>query len=148
MPDKHPAGQNPMNREAVYLVGAALLPLCNRFQEVSIKHHGVEKYRYVVYNQVPICVICLAVCLALLAVMARNSRLAGQSLYRALPIRYSLFALPALFGLWQGSGFGDDAWRTEITSGIGGPYAWALLLAAGLTFICVEGYFRQIKNLK
>jgi hypothetical protein len=137
---------HPMNRELIYLGAAALLPLFNRFQEVSVLRGTVEQYRYAVYNQVPISIVCFVVCCLLLVRIKRGVRKHGGTIWGALPLRYCWFALPAFLGFWSASSFGDSNIMARITAGIGGPYALLLFVAAGLTFVCVEGYLRQMRN--
>ena len=135
-----------MNRELIYLFVAILLPFCSRFAEVSVRTSASSEYFYNVDAQIPVSLAFLMVATLALRPVIRKARREGINTRSILPLRYGLFALPAIvFGAWRIDRFGSAEAFTEIKTGIGGPNALFLFLTGAAAIISLEAYFRYVK---
>jgi hypothetical protein len=131
-----------MHRLLIYIFMAAMLPVFGRFQEAVAYENGRVAYKSSLYGQKLGIVVCLAAATLLGAAVLRLHRKKQFKLRSCLSVTVALFALPALWNNWAKSQFGLGDIYTEVTSGIGGPMAWPLFLAAAPAFIAAEAYFR------
>jgi hypothetical protein len=131
-----------MKRIAVYLAGAAIIPFFGHFQESMTYQDGVIIHAAKLYDQR------LGIGIALMIIAAASvGILSGWRWYR---VRFrdfacvfaGAFALPALWDHWSVSRYGGGGVTTEVITGLGGPLAGSLFLAAAIAFMAAEACYR------